>query len=366
MTPKLLLHIHVSFCTGNKMALSNVNQILLRNIDLLESERPLLINLDADELIPEWTSHYPNAQFTCFNNNFAQYQSIKRKQFSQVSSLFDCYYRGATQHDLVVIAFPKSKAELGFTLAMIAPFVNADTMILFVGDNKSGIKSVDKQSTDFIEYCIKQDSARHCLLFSGKYTKSQQSFSVNEWFTHYEVSIAGHSIKIAALPGVFSQKGLDKGTQVLLDNLPDIVEGKVLDFGCGAGVISATLGKIFPDLPMTLVDVSALAIRSSEETLRLNGLTGTCIASDGLSEVKESFDWIVSNPPFHQGLKTHYAATELFLSNCVKHMTKKASLLVVANSFLKYQSIMEQSVGFTVHVAKENGFTVYLSQKNLK
>lgn len=345
------------------MAQSNVNQLLIRNIDLLEGNSPLLVNLDANELLVEWFEAYPKANMTCFSNNFAQYQAIEERCHQQVNNVFGASYEVKTEHDLVVIAFPKSKAEFAFTLAMIAPVINKETCIVIVGDNKSGIKSVAKLSTDYLEHCIKQDSARHCLLYSARHMQPSKLFILDDWFSYYDVTIAQNVIKIAALPGVFSQKGLDKGTKVLLDHLSLDLTGRVFDFGCGAGVISAAIGKACPDVELTLADVSALAITSSEETLKLNGLQGQCIATDGLKQVNGKFDYILSNPPFHQGLKTHYAATELFLSECAKHMTHRASLIVVANSFLKYESIMELSIGETSQIVKENGFTVYKSIK---
>jgi len=345
------------------MALSNVNQILLRNIDLLEGDEPLLINLDAEQLITPWQAHYPSANLTCFNNNFGQHQAIKKHTSDSVSSLFGSHYVGKKSHDLVVIAFPKSKPELAYTLAMIAPYVSEQTCIIFVGDNKGGIKSVAKQSTDYIECCIKQDAARHCLIFTGKHSQVGKAFHLNDWFNYYDVTFNEQTIKVAALPGVFSQKGLDKGTKVLLDNLPHSFKGDVLDFGCGAGIISAAIAKASPETKLTLIDISALAIASSQETLSINHLNGKCIASDGLSEITQSFDHIVSNPPFHQGLKTHYAATELFLSRCSKHIKLQGQLVVVANSFLQYQPIMESSVGPTERAIVANGFSVYLTKK---
>lgn len=345
------------------MALSNVNQILLRNIDLLEGSKPLLINLDAEQLMPHWQEHYPSAEITCFNNNFGQYKAIKNQASNSVSCHFGSHYVGKESHDLVVIAFPKSKPELAYTLAMIAPYVTDETCIVFVGENKGGIKSVAKQSADYIEYCIKQDSARHCLIFSGRFIQAGKTFNLEDWFSYYEVNFNQQTIKVAALPGVFSQKGLDKGTKVLLEHLPNTFKGDVLDFGCGAGIISAAIAKSSPDTHLTLIDISALAIASSQETLRINHLNGKCIASDGLSEITQSFDQIVSNPPFHQGLKTHYAATELFLSRCSEHIKPQGQLVVVANSFLQYQPIMESSLGPTERLVVENGFTVYLTKK---
>ncbi len=58
--------------------------------------------------------------------------------------------------------------------------------------------------------------------------------------------------------------------------------------------------------------MSALAIRSAEETLTLNNLSGNVFPSNSLSMVKDHYQHIVSNPPFHQGTKTNYQATEEF------------------------------------------------------
>ena len=68
--------------------------------------------------------------------------------------------------------------------------------------------------------------------------------------------------------------------------MPETITGKVLDFGCGAGVIAAYIGTIHPKTTLSLVDVSALALHSAQTTLTLNQLTGEYIASNSLSQVK--------------------------------------------------------------------------------
>ena len=76
-----------------------------------------------------------------------------------------------------------------------------------------------------------------------------------------------------ALPGVFSADGLDLGSQMLLASLPPM-QGKLLDFGCGAGVIGSILAKRNPALTVNMVDINALALESSRRTLAVNGLQG--------------------------------------------------------------------------------------------
>jgi 16S rRNA (guanine1207-N2)-methyltransferase len=341
------------------MSLSNLSQILLRNSELFEARKPLLINMSADDLIAKYLALYPSVELTSINTNFEEYQNLKQRYQQQINCIFTSHYQTETKHDLVIINFPKSKAELSYTLAMINPLLTLDAQILLVGENKSGIKSSQKLTTSLLSYSNKVDSAKHCTLFSGQFNNKYQLFNFDDWFNHYQITIADISLTIASLPGVFSQDGLDIGTRVLLSNLPDNLSDKVLDFGCGAGIISCFIGKRYPDIHLSLLDVSALALSSAEKTLALNGLTGLVFPSNSLSEVTEQYQHIVSNPPFHQGVKTNYQATENFLKNIKKHTKKNGSITIVANSFLCYQEIMDKAISKSNTLAKEKGFSIY-------
>jgi 16S rRNA (guanine1207-N2)-methyltransferase len=343
--------------------LTNLSQVLLRNDDLLDAKTPLLINLTADGFINEYLTLYPKSKISCLNTHFEHFQALKKQHSTQIDCHFTSNYQTKIQHDLVVIAFPKSKAELAFTLAMINPFLATDAQILFVGDNKGGVKSTPKLTQHFLSSCNKVDSARHCVLFLGQFNNQIKAFNIEDWYQIYQLSLANIELKIASLPGVFSQDGLDVGTRLLLENLPPL-EGKILDFGCGAGVISSFIGKKYPNSQLSLLDVSALAITSAEKTLALNNLSGKVFPSDGLGEIgTDKFNHIVSNPPFHQGIKTNYAATETFLKGIKKCITARGTITIVANSFLRYQGIMEEAIGKTKTLITTKGFSIYQCKK---
>jgi 16S rRNA (guanine1207-N2)-methyltransferase len=348
--------------------MSNISQVLLRNSELLSANTPLFINLMEDGFIAHYLDEYPQAKITCYNTNFIDYLAINEKHKENIKTVFSSEYKNDVKHDLVVINFPKSKDELAFTLAMIAPYLNIDAKIILVGEKKGGVQSSPKLTQHFLTSCQKIDAARHCLLFAGIVKANEnKAFTIDDWYKKYQINISGVELTIASLPGVFSQKKLDVGTALLLNNLPEKMQGKVLDFGCGAGVISCFIGKKFNNTDLSLLDVSALAIASAKKTLSLNGLTGNVFASNSLSKVNDSYQHIVSNPPFHQGTKTSYQATEDFLRDIKKHLitTKKQSsdITIVANSFLQYLPIMQQSIGKTETIATQQGFNIYYHNK---
>lgn len=349
------------------MTLENISQVLLRNIDDLSAKKPLLVNLYADDLIAKYKEHFTTSDVHYFTTNFEQHSKVAAR-YPEIKNTFAAQYHLAhdddaaekLQHDLVIMAFPKSKAEFNFTLAMLAVNLMPNAQIFVVGENKGGIKSIAKLAVEKLHNITKLDSARHCSLFRAIKTKELEPFVIDDWLLNYSVTVADTNLNVASLPGVFSQKELDVGTKLLLENLPNNLTGSILDFGCGAGVIASFIGlNTRSKNKLTLADLSALALYSAEKTLSLNNLSGEFVATNSLSNVTGKYDVVVSNPPFHKGIKTHYLATETFLSTVKRHMSSAAHLFVVANSFLKYQPIIDASIAKSQILAKRNGFTIY-------
>lgn len=341
------------------MSLSNISQLLIRNIDLLTAKKPLLVNLPDDFFGTIELAAAGFESITYFDTHYGNF--CTRAKHEKSNAVFDASYN-ASIHDLVVIRFPKSKPEFQFTLTMLSSSLADDTPIIIVGENNSGIKSLAKLSSGFLNNVIKQDAAKHCLLFSAT-SQEGKPFVLSDHYSQYQLSLASKELEIAALPGVFSHNRLDKGTQVLFKHLPKNIQGRVLDFGTGAGVIAAYLGKSTENIALELTDVSALALSSAKQTLELNGLTGEVFATNSLSNVSKTYDVVVSNPPFHQGLNTYYRATEEFLKGIVNHLNSGGQLIIVANSFLKYQPILQSHFSKVVSLANESGFTVYQAFK---
>lgn len=342
------------------MSVANTSQLLIKNLDLLKAQTPLFINISADLFVEEYKAAYPDAQLSFYNHHYGEYLAHQKKQHDVQ---FSHQYTANKQHDVVVILFPKSKAELAYTLAMLDDVVTNETLVYFVGEKNSGVKSVEKLAKGFLQHCQKDDAARHCMLFSGCYINQTQPFNLDDWYKSYPVNVHDKTINVFALPGVFSQEKLDVGTRVLLEFLPDYSDASVLDFGCGAGVIAAYIASKDKNVTLSLADVSALALASAEKTLSQLNIKANFIATDSMSNITNAFDHVISNPPFHQGLKTHYQATENFLDNIVNHINKHGSLTIVANSFLKYQPIMEKRFNSVKQLIKANGFAVYSAKR---
>jgi len=104
--------------------------------------------------------------------------------------------------------------------------------------------------------------------------------------------------------GVFSYKKVDKGTIVLLKSMiiPKKKNLKILDFGCGYGVIGIVLADKLPDSDILMIDTNKRAIWLAKKNIILNNIKNArAIYSDLFEKIDDKFDLIISNPPVSRG-----------------------------------------------------------------
>ncbi|MCX8600740.1 MULTISPECIES: 16S rRNA (guanine(1207)-N(2))-methyltransferase RsmC [unclassified Gilliamella] len=264
--------------------------------------------------------------------------------------------------DTLIYYWPKTKSEAQFQLSYLLHNMPKGSDIFIVGENRTGVKSVEALLADF-GTIQKIDSARRCGLYHFQ-AESRLAFELSQWWLTYHLTIDNHDIEVKSLPGVFSQKGLDAGSELLLNALldrQDIVKGQVLDVGCGSGILSTVIGKLNPDVDLTLSDVSSAALASSNATLAANQLKGTVVASDVFSNLTDKYHLIISNPPFHDGKETSYTAVNTLIKEAKKHLKLNGYLCIVANSFLPYQAILDETFKSVELIAQTTKFKVYLA-----
>ncbi|EGF2922294.1 16S rRNA (guanine(1207)-N(2))-methyltransferase RsmC [Salmonella enterica] len=330
-------------------AFTPASEVLLRHSDDFEQSRILF----AGDLQDDLPARFECAASRAHTQQFHHWQALSRQmgdnvRFSlvaQASDVADC--------DTLIYYWPKNKPEAQFQLMNILSLMPVGVDVFVVGENRSGVRSAEPMLADYAQL-NKVDSARRCGLYHGRLEKQPQ-FSLESWWAEYNID----GLTIKTLPGVFSRDGLDVGSQLLLSTLTPHTKGKVLDVGCGAGVLSAALASHSPKVSLTLCDVSAPAVEASRATLAANGLEGEVFASNVFSEVKGRFDMIISNPPFHDGMQTSLDAAQTLIRGAVRHLNSGGELRIVANAFLPYPKILDETFGFHEVIAQTGRFKVY-------
>lgn len=333
--------------------MDNTSQILERSAELFAGKRVLLVNPSADSL----TVHIP-AQWHAWTWDYAVWLALNAQLDAEHLS-FSHLCPNVSDLDAAVLVMPKALERAEYALAQIIPLLPAGCPLFLVGEKKGGITRAEKLVQPYADHAQKLDSARHCQLWRAQVTGQSAPFVLAEWQKHFTLEFNDQSVELVSLPGVFSHGRLDEGSQLLLEESKPLPNGKVLDFGCGAGVLATVLSRRNPHSQFELVDVDALALYCAAQTLQRNAVEAEVYPSDGLSDVHGRLAAVVSNPPFHTGIKHDTSIAERFFEQVTRNLLPRGELRIVANGFLKYPALIETHIGPCQVLRQNNRFKVY-------
>ena len=177
----------------------------------------------------------------------------------------------------------------------------------------------------------------------------------------FSVLIENNSFIFSTDNGVFSKGELDFGTKLLIKNLlKKNLVGSVLDLGCGYGPIGIVLKKV-RNVDVTMIDINKRAVHLTKMNAKKNNVLINAFVSDGYENIKEKFNYIVSNPPIRIGKKNLY---KLLIDGKEFLKDDGEIFIVVRKEQGALSLIKDMSVYYNVKtIDKEKGFLI-ISLKN--
>ena len=169
-----------------------------------------------------------------------------------------------------------------------------------------------------------------------------------------------HDIILETGDYYFSPRGIDKGTLFMLSKVQLTEEDKVLDLGCGYGVVGIYIAKIIGGEKVVMIDISEEALALTKMNLELNGLNGVkVIKSDGLKEIPDrDFTLILSNPPYH----TDFSVAKAFIEDGYKRLVLGGKMMMVTKRLAWYRNKLTSVFG-GVKVFEQDGYYVFVAEK---
>ena len=175
-----------------------------------------------------------------------------------------------------------------------------------------------------------------------------------------EEQVQGVDLVLQTNDEVFSPTAVDKGTRAML-SFVEFKEGdKVLDLGCGCGVVGICAAKQIGAEYVVMCDVSQNAVLLSRQNAEANGVDGVTIRlSDGLGSISETgFTLILSNPPYH----TDFAVAKGFIEDGFKKLAVGGKMVMVTKRLDWYRNKLSSVFG-GVTVKEKDGYYVFIAEK---
>jgi 16S rRNA (guanine1207-N2)-methyltransferase len=169
----------------------------------------------------------------------------------------------------------------------------------------------------------------------------------------------GQDIVIKGASGLFSAKETDKGTLLLIRKAQVNKGSRVLDLGCGNGIVGLMMAKAYA-ADVVMSDINERAVFIAKMNVRALDLDIPVKRSDGFANVEGAFDVILLNPPQTAGR----AVCERLIEESKEHLVHGGSLQIVARHNKGGEQLslfMEKVFGNVKDIGKKGGFRVYLS-----
>ena len=183
-------------------------------------------------------------------------------------------------------------------------------------------------------------------------------------FRNIKYKIASEELDFTSDLGVFSKDKVDYGTNLLITNYLNLGRKniKLLDLGCGYGIIGITLSKLM-NIDATLVDVNKRAVHLANINIKKNKVNASAYESNIYSEVNDLYDVIITNPPIRTGKNI---VTE-FLVGAQKFLKEDGELWIVMRKEQGAKSMIEKLKKiYSVNVVdKSKGFYIIVCKKVL-
>ena len=267
------------------------------------------------------------------------------------------------KHHSVLCVLPKQKEAALYSLAQAINTLEENGLLLSVAENDAGGKRLEKWYKDLglnpqslskskcrITWAYKENIAKTILdkcIENGSEQKIQ--LGNKDYFTK---------------PGIFGWNKIDTGSQMLAETIKSQLYGVGADFGCGYGYLSdAVLSSKNSIKKIYAIDADYNALECCRKNLKQ--YEDKVMIEYGWEDLNtkpghiNNLDWIIMNPPFHDGKASHVSVGQNFITTAAQSLRKGGILYMVANAHLPYEKILESDFTKLEKIEEKQGFKVY-------
>ncbi len=257
--------------------------------------------------------------------------------------------------DVALLRLPRAKAEQEMAAhACLGALVPGGQLIVY-GGNDEGVRSFAGtlgRLCGSIDTLAARGHGR-VVRVRRPQDASRLRTSLAAWRSVAPLQIGGATRDWVSYPGVFAADRIDEGTALLVGALPQLAAGaRVLDYGCGSGVIGAAALALQAAIALDLIDNDTVALEAARENVPGARLVlGRSLAHAG----PHRYDAILSNPPLHKGFAEDHAELEQLIGDAPGRLKAGGILQLVVQRRVPLDRLLARGGFGGVSVPAENG-----------
>ncbi len=279
----------------------------------------------------------------------------------------DVFPPSGAEYDAALLGVPKGRGLSRAMLARAWHSLKPGGALYVSGPNHGGAKTAQTDLGALAPAQVLGHKARHRIF---RAIRPATARIPAEWGTPWQPEtrvfhVQGQDYTVYTQPGIFSYDHLDDGSAFLLDHLPALPAPdapRVLDAGCGVGIIGLVAAEVYAARRVVWADSDLLAVRAMQLTRPAGDVVAADLTHDLLAPYTP-FDLILCNPPFHQDHATDTAFIRGFVPRARQMLAPGGALTLVFNSFLDYWNVLEAHFA-EVHFIADNGRYQILAGKH--
>lgn len=280
----------------------------------------------------------PRPGITAISNRCDLYQQLIEAGFNASLADFDLP-EPVARFDAVVYRISKEKALVHHIINRSAVWLRSGGCLYLGGFKNEGVKTYIKKAAQYLGEIIKQQRGSQSAQLACIKIEAQLGASLDDKAYSDLRLIESDEASFYSKPGVFGWQKVDKGSEFLIEQLAKIRDGSslegqsVLDLGCGYGYLSLKAAALW-GARITAVDNNIAAVTACRKNLQHVGLDAEVACDDCGSSLVDHFDWVLCNPPFHQGFDMESELSSKFISASYRLLKPGGKALFVVNAFI--------------------------------
>lgn len=158
-------------------------------------------------------------------------------------------------------------------------------------------------------------------------------------------------------PGVFAWDRVDAGTALLAEHLPAL-SGAGADLGCGYGALSRVVLRSPAVMSLRLIDLDRRAVTAARRNIDDPRVSFEWADARALT-TRDELNFIVSNPPFHDGGAEDKRLGQGFIRQAASMLKRGGVAWIVANRHLPYEAELNAAFKRVKPIVDRGGYKVF-------